>query len=115
MIGKKQMFLGALLLLIAFGIIRYGLFSWHGMKQFPVFMLIIGLAGLLLSWVAHRPLGAVMAGFGYPAAFLIGWVFQQDRPGPGGTSLNNLWFLWLGSYLISLLIGFVGGRRTKKI
>lgn len=44
---------------------------------------------------------------GYPISFIIGYVFQKDTLDPRGASTNNMWYIWMLTFVASVFIGVV--------
>ena len=116
----KHIFLTLLrsVLLLCFGYVltRYVLFDLHGMIQWPMTMLTLGV--IVVCMFFRSELVSLVASAGYTFSFLIGVLFHADYMGPGGTSSNNLWIIWTGSYLFLIAAGivldFIHRRRAKQ-
>ena len=84
----KHIFLTLLrsVLLLCFGYVltRYVLFDLHGMIQWPMTMLTLGV--IVVCMFFRSELVSLVAAAGYTVSFLIGVLFQIDYMGPGGTS-----------------------------
>ena len=95
----------AVILMVDFLACRYLFFDLHGMKDWPVFMLGLGIAVLVISFLLkgrHLPL---ISANGYLAGFVAGLVFQVDGVDPGGGRTNNMWLIWLVVWLVFVLAG----------
>ena len=66
---KKMALWQAACLLLAYLVARYGLFSLHGMKQWPTILLALGIVYLLLAWWRKLP----VFGFCVPAGTCWAW------------------------------------------
>lgn len=53
------------ILLLSFGLIRYAFYFWHHLAQWPLLMLGAGIAGLIVSYLFHRPWASLVVGIGY--------------------------------------------------
>ena len=117
---RKHIFLtlpsSGLLLCFGYVLARYVLFDLHGMKQWPMTMLTLG--AIVVCMFFRSKLVPLIAAAGYTVSFLIGALLQTNFIGPGGTSSNNLWVIWTGSYLLLIALGIVldiiHRRRTKQ-
>ena len=103
---KKRMtgFISLLVLLVSYVIIRYALFSLHGMKEWPTLLFLVG-AGITVAsglGFADRYLPGFTA-LGYAGGFVLGWVFQSDS----GRGINTLWMIWTCCYAAALAAGLV--------
>lgn len=97
----------AAILLVDFLLCRYLFFDLHGMKDWPVFMLGLGIAVLVISFLMkgqHLPL---ISANGYLAGFVAGLVFHSNGFDPGGGRTNNMWLIWLLVWLAVVAIGIV--------
>ena len=116
---NRRVYLGALLLMgVSCFVFRVPLFSWHGMKSFPIYLFLAGatviiLSGLLNCYI-HIP---VFTCVGYVTGFFCGCMFREVSFDPGGGSLDNMWLIWMQSYGTSVLAGMlteVFGRKKKR-
>ena len=97
--------ISAVILLLDFLLCRYLFFELHGMKEWPVFMLGLGIAVLIVSFLLkgrHLPL---ISANGYLAGFVVGLVFRTNGMDPGGGRTNNMWLIWLAVWLGVNLVG----------
>ena len=97
--------ISAAILLVDFLLCRYLFFDLHGMKDWPVFMLGLGIAALVVSFLLkgqHLPL---ISANGYLAGFVSGLVFRTNGVDPGGGRTNNMWLIWLVVWLVFVLAG----------
>ena len=91
-------------LLGAYLVLRYLLFSLHGMKELPFNLFIIGAVIIIISGMAFsRKILPVLTPVGYIVGFVLGYFFQFDY----GVGLNSLWIIWIGVYLGVVLVGIV--------
>lgn len=90
---------------VFFGLIRYGLYDLHGMKQWPVELAVFTLVVLVVALLANKPRLSGCACGGYLLGFGIGALFQSRGLDAGGGSTNNLWILWAVSLLVCILLG----------
>lgn len=105
---KGLLFLGeAVCLIISYLVCRFGLFSLHGMKDWPNILFAVGMVMLLISLAPGMHFLGIGTAVGYLLGFLIGFVFQSDGFDPGGGRTNNLWKIWMFGYLTVLLIGLM--------
>lgn len=101
---RKTGLLSLLILALAFLTIRYPLFSFHGMKSFPLFLLYIGVIVIFFSGIVKkRKILPSLTVTGYIIGFILAYLFQSDY----GDGLNNLWIIWSCVYLIFIIIGFI--------
>ena len=59
---------------------------------------------------------ARMASIGYVVSYLIGALFATDGLDAGGGRTNNLWIIWVVSYVILLLLGaYIEKKRVRAL
>lgn len=88
----------------AYVVFRYPLFSLHGMKDFPLYLCILGAVLIVISGVlkGNRIL-PIAAALGYIIGFPAGKLFEQNY----GEGLNSMWIIWLICFAASILLGFI--------
>ena len=111
----RTFLLSAVLLCLAYGLIRYVLFDFHGMKQWPLTMFLLGAAIVCLSCVLGSRWIPLITGVSYPTSFLLGMLLQTDSVDPNGAPSNNLWLIWAGTYITMILVAaFIEWAITLK-
>lgn len=114
---KKRIpgFLSLGILGISYWLIRYPLFSLHGMKEFPLILfctagVIIAISGIGLR---HKVVPLCISA-AYPVGFVLGYLFETDGP----HETNNFWVIWLCTFAAALLagigMGLIGKARARK-
>lgn len=88
----------------AYVVFRYPLFSLHGMKDFPLYLCILGAVLIVISGVlkGNRIL-PIAAALGYIIGFPAGKLFEQNY----GEGLNSMWIIWLGCFAAAVLLGII--------
>jgi len=97
--------LGALL--VGFIICRYVFFNLHGMKEWPVDLLIAGLVVQLVSLLARKKYVSWFCAVGYSFGFWLGVIFHKEGFDPGGGRTDNLWQIWTIVFLVCILAGVI--------
>ena len=117
---KKRMvsIVSLCVLLIAFFSFRYLLFELHGMKQFPLYLLIVGIIVITVSgFIKGNRIAPILTVAGYIVGFFIGYLFAVTSYDPGGGTLNNMWLIWMGSYAAAIIAGILieifNGKKHK--
>ncbi|MBR2801566.1 MAG: hypothetical protein IKE21_03075 [Erysipelotrichaceae bacterium] len=103
----KRSFIGFFLLVLSWLLIRYPLFSLHGMKDWPLVLLAFGTVVIVTASFLKCRYVPLFTALGYLAGFLAGYVGQSDSYDPGGGRLNNLWWIWTLVFLTVIVIGIV--------
>ena len=93
-------------LLISYFAFRHPLFTWHGMKEFPFDLLLVGILVIVISGIikCNRILPVCTAA-GYITGFFCGYLFATTSYDPGGGTLNNMWLIWMATYGIAMIAG----------
>ena len=89
-------------------IIRYPLFSLHGMKDWP--FILFGANAVIIviaSMVFYKQKLPIFVTSAYASSFVIGYLFQFDY----GHGLNSMWIIWTVSNFIIIIIGFIYEKR----
>jgi membrane-bound ClpP family serine protease len=117
--GKLQKwivpFIGAAIALcVCFLLCRFVFFQLHGMKAWPLYLFILGIAVIAVSAFTHS--GKVMIGtvVGYMAGFVLAMLLRTDGIDPGGGATNNAWIIWTFSFLLFILAGVVWEVVSKR-
>lgn len=95
------------ILLLGFVLCRYVFFDLHGMKEWPVDLLIAGLTALLISLFARKQYVPWFTAGGYVFGFLLGVLFHTEGTDLGGGKTNNLWIIWTVVFAVCILAGGV--------
>lgn len=107
---KKRMvgIVSLCILLIACYIFRYPLFAWHGMKEFPFYLLIPGIIVIVVSGIIQPGrIAPVFTAAGYIVGFFGGCLPAIPAYDPGGGTLNNMWQIWMNSYGTAMISGIL--------
>lgn len=114
MLNRQKRLMLLMVLILSFGLIRFVLFTQHGMKDWPVVMLVVGSVLLLISFLLKLDITYCLMSVGYVFSYLMGFVFQSDSYDLGGGLLNDLWKIWLISYLSFFVVGIFVDIIAKK-
>ena len=104
--------------LIAYFVFRYLLFEWHGMKQFPVYLLIVGIIVIVVSGlIKGNRITPIFTTAGYIVGFFVGHLLAVTSYDPGVGILNNMWQIWISLYAIAIIAGVLieifNGKKHK--
>ena len=95
------------ILLVGFILGRYVFFDVHGMKEFPVVLLVLGLVVMVISVLATKKILPYFISMGYIIGFVLGFIFQVTKMDANGVSVNNLWVIWAVVYVTFIVLGFI--------
>jgi len=95
------------ILLLGFVLCRFAFFGFHGMKEWPLDLLIAGLAVLLISLLARKKYFPWFVSCGYHIGFWFGAIFHTEGFDPGGGRTDNLWQIWTVVFAVCILAGIV--------
>ena len=98
----------------AYVVFRYPLFSLHGMKEFPLYLCILGAILIAFSGIVKgNRILPIAAALGYIIGFPAGKLFERNY----GQGLNSMWIIWLicfaAAILIGIIVNFLVRRETK--
>jgi len=106
--------IGLGILIVGFVLGRYVFFDVHGMKEFPATLLGLGLAVMLISLLTSKKVLPYFISAGYLIGFVFGFLFQVAKMDANGVSVNNLWVIWAGVYVVFIIAGFLCESFFKK-
>ena len=95
------------ILLVGFILGRYVFFDVHGMKEFPVVLLILGLVVMVISGLSTKKIIPYFISVGYIIGFVLGFIFQETKIDANGVSVNNLWVIWAVVYVAFIVLGVI--------
>ena len=91
-------------------IIRYPLFSLHGMKDWPFILFCTNAVIIVIaSRIFHKQKLPIFVTSAYAISFVIGYLFQFDY----GHGLNSMWIIWTISNFIIIIIGCIYEKVRK--
>ena len=102
-------------LLLSFLLCRFVFFEFHGNKQWPVIMLVIGLVAAGNAAVFNSKIMMVCTVAGYLGGFFIGLLQGVDVVDPGGGMINDWWVKWTISFFAIVAIGVISELIGKII
>ena len=91
--------ISAVLLCVGYVLTRSVFVDLHGMKQWPLTLLIIGAIIAGISVVQKARVIPIFIGAAYSVSFLMAALMQTDSVDAGGMRTNNLWIIWTGVFL----------------
>lgn len=94
-------------LLLGAVLCRYVFFGLHGMTEWPLVLLQLGLVVLLVSLLARKQYAPWFISVGYFLGFWIGVLLHTHGFDPGGGKTDNLWGIWTVVFVICILAGFL--------
>lgn len=112
--AKRRILVWGLVLAGSFLLCRFGLFSLHGMKQWPAVLAGVGLIILLAAGAMKGRRLATAAALGYLLRFGVGLLFRRQGLDPGGGRTDSLWLIWIVCYLLCLAAGGAWDLALKR-
>ena len=100
-------FLSAAILILSFILCRFVFFDLHGMKEWPVVLLVSGGLIIVITMFFKCRYIPLFTSVGYLLAFIVGAVFQTDYTAPTGERANSFWIIWTITYLCVIAAGVV--------
>lgn len=93
--------------MVGFILGRYVFFDVHGMKEFPVVLLVLGLVVMGISVLTAKKVLPYFISAGYIIGFVFGFIFQVTKMDVNGVSVNNLWVIWAVVDVAFIVVGFI--------
>ncbi|HIR32202.1 MAG TPA: hypothetical protein IAB83_09440 [Candidatus Faecousia faecavium] len=88
----------------AYVVFRYPLFPLHGMKEFPLYLCILGAILIAFSGIVKgNRILPIAAALGYILGFPAGKLFERSY----GEGLNSMWIIWLICFATAVLLGII--------
>lgn len=88
----------------AYVVFRYPLFSLHGMKDFPLYLCILGAVLIAISGIGKgNRILPMAAALGYILGFPAGKLFERNY----SEGLNSMWIIWLICFAAAILLGVI--------
>ncbi len=112
--NKVSAAVSLVLLVAAFFIIRFPLYSWHDMKEMPLYLMLAGLMVIMLSFASGKKLTPVMTAVGYAAGFFISYFFSVTSIDSHGASTNNMFVIWAIAFIACVFIGLIADIMKKQ-
>ena len=105
------------ILLLDFVLCRFAFFGLHGMKEWPVSLLVAGLVIVTMSLLTKKQVIAWFTSIGYLVGFFAGVLFHTEGFDPGGGRTDNLWQIWTVTYMICIVAGAITEtvRKWRKL
>lgn len=110
MLNKKNIIVHLLslcLLCIGFVLCRYVFFDIHGMKQLPVWLFVVGMVSMAVSFFLKGKTTPICTAVAYIVGFIAGSIFQTNGLDAGGGTTNNMWIIWIVVFVCITLIGII--------
>ena len=113
MLNKKNIIVHLLslcVLSIGFVLCRYVFFDIHGMKQLPVWLFVVGVVSMAVSFFLEGKTTPICTAAAYIVGFIVGAIFQVDGVDAGGGATNNLWIIWAVVFVCLMIAGIIGEK-----
>lgn len=103
-------------LLASYCLFRYPLFGLHGMKEFPLVLMLVGAAVIVVFGIVKGGRTAPLyTAVGYIVGFVCGCLLEKISYDPGGGQMSDLWKYWMGGFIAATVAGILieiwGGRK----
>ena len=94
-------------LFAGFLLCRFAFFGLHGMKEWPLDLLLAGLVVVTISLITKKQMIAWFTSAGYLLGFFVGVLFHSEGFDPGGGRTDNLWILWTVTFMVCIVAGAI--------
>ena len=91
-------------LVIGFALIRFLLFGLHGMKQWPLILMLLCLAVIIISFTVKAKTTSIATAVSYIIGFFLACILQTNGVDPGGGRTNNLWVIWTIIIIVAVTV-----------
>ena len=118
MLNKKNIIVHLLslcVLCISFVMCRYVFFDIHGMKQLPIWLFVVGMVSMAVSFFLKGKTIPICTAVAYIVGFIAGVLFQTNGLDAGGGTTNNLWIIWSTVFICLILIGIISEKMLIQI
>lgn len=100
----------------AYFIFEYPLIGLHEMKSFPLYLLIAGIIVIaIFGIIKGYQITPIFTVVGYIIGFFAGYFFKTTSYDLGGGRLDNMWIIWMNSYLGTIILGIIIDFISRKI
>ena len=113
MLNKKNIIVHLLslcVLSIGFVLCRYVFFDIHGIKQLPVWLFVVGVISMAVSFFLEGKTTPICTAVAYIVGFIAGAIFQTNGVDAGGGTTNNLWIIWAVVFVCLMIAGIIGEK-----
>ena len=110
MLSKKNIIVHLLslsVLCIGFVLCRYVFFDIHGNIGLPVWLFVIGMVSMAISFFLEGKTTPIFTALAYIIGFIAGAIFQTNGVDAGGGTTNNLWIIWVVVFVGITLAGII--------
>jgi transcriptional regulator with XRE-family HTH domain len=94
-----------LVLFLCFLLCRFAFFGLHGNKDWPMLLLVVGLAVVIVAALLDMRKLMTFTVVGYIGSFALGIIFNVEGVDPGGGTTNNWWVIWTASFAAMIFVG----------
>lgn len=104
------------ILMVTYFIIRFPLFYFHTMKQWPLVLLGAGIIAIAISgFRKNANTVPFFTDIGYAVGFAVGAIFHSNGIDPGGGRTDNLWIIWTAVMGCCITAGIIlSAMKTKR-
>lgn len=110
----SRFFLSAVCLAGAYLLCRFGLFSLHGMKQWPAVLAAAGFAALVAAALYDFWIASSTTIVCYPTGCFLGLWLGKTQTDPGGGQTHSGWIIWTIIFALGIFFGFLTDWFFKK-
>lgn len=112
---RKVGIISLCVLLASYLLFRYPLFGLHGMKEFPLVLLAVGIAVIVyFGIVKGGRIAPLYTTVGYIVGFICGCLLERITSDPGGGQLSDFWKFWMGGFIAATVAGILQEVWQKK-
>ena len=118
-IKKNDMFIWSIKVIImyfiSFLLCQHDFFVVQKSEQWPIILFLFGITIIIISSLFYLKKTMVFTVSGYIFGYLFAKILNKNGIDPGGGRTNNLWMIWLISFLIIIIIGIIWEIIDRRI
>ena len=103
-------------LCVCFILCRYAFFELHGMKEWPLDLLIFGLAVIIIAALCKSKITMLCTVLGYAVGFGLGVLFNADYHVEDiDIIVNDFWIWWTLAMIAFVIVGIAWDIIKRKL
>lgn len=96
-----------MLIIITYIFTRFVYFDVHGMKQLPDTLALLSSALVAFFLISNKTISSISVVLGNVVGFVLGSIFHKSYVDVITGNVDNMWIIWIASYLVIVLLGIL--------
>lgn len=94
--------------LLSYWLIINPLFFLHGMRDIPFYLMALSVIAVMINIIFKgKRTVSVLIPTGYITGFICSYMFHSEWTNQNGTSMSNMWLIWIIIYLCVIVFGIL--------